>query len=87
MPESFEWILLSSGILKDSDVEKILQNPSVFIDSSQYFSWERYFTYLLTEKTKETYLSYSKARLNHSYLQGQVKDMIMAFIKSIKFFD
>lgn len=50
LPESFEWLILSSGILKDAETTQILQTPSGYIDSKEYFSWERYFTALLIEK-------------------------------------
>ena len=60
LPESFEWLILSSGILKDAETTQILQTPSNYIDSKKYFSWERYFTELLTEKTSRTYLNYTK---------------------------
>ena len=57
LPESFEWLILSSGILKDAEITQILQIPADYIDSKEYFSWERYFTKLLTEKTAGTYLN------------------------------
>lgn len=41
LPESFEWLILSSGILKDAETTQILQTPSGYIDSKEYFSWER----------------------------------------------
>lgn len=52
LPESFEWLILSSGILKDADVKLILSSPENFIDSKLYFSWERFFTSLLIEKNE-----------------------------------
>lgn len=76
LPESFEWLLLNSGIIDDSEIVNILQHPEDNIDSQQYFSWERYFTYLLTAKTKDTYLQYTKARLNENYLKGNVFERI-----------
>ena len=57
LPESFEWLILSSGILKDAETTQILQTPSGYIDSKEYFSWERYFTALLIEKAAGTYLN------------------------------
>lgn len=59
LPESFEWLILSSGILKDAETTQILQTPSGYIDSKEYFSWERYFTALLIEKAAGTYLNYT----------------------------
>lgn len=76
LPESFEWLLLNSGIIDDSDIVNILEHPEENIDSQQYFSWERYFTYLLSVKTKDTYLQYTKAHLNENYLKGNVFDRI-----------
>lgn len=73
LPESFEWLVLSSGILKDTEIAQILQTPSDCIDSKEYFSWERYFTALLTEKTAGTYLNYTKKTLNEAYLRDGVK--------------
>lgn len=52
LPESFEWLILSSRILNDSEIDKILEVPSDYIDSEKYFSWERFFTELLIEKSK-----------------------------------
>lgn len=77
LPESFEWLVLSSGILKDTEVAQILQTPSGYIDSKEYFSWERYFTELLTEKTSRTYLNYTKKTLNEAYLNDGTKNAIL----------
>ena len=44
LPESFEWLLLSSGFLKDQTVQTVLENPSDYIESRDFFSWERFFT-------------------------------------------
>ncbi len=85
LPESFEWILLASGVVKDSEIVKILIEPSEFIDSQKFVSWERFFTYLLVEKTKDTYLKYNKSTLNKAYLQGQVRKEILDFMKNIEF--
>ncbi len=68
LPESFEWLILDSSLLDNSDVRKILSAPEDHIDSENYFSWERYFTHLLIEKTEDSYLKYTKAKLNPAYL-------------------
>lgn len=54
-----------------------LQTPSDYIDGKDYFSWERYFTALLTEKTAGTYLNYTKKTLNEAYLKDGVKNAIL----------
>ena len=72
LPESFEWILLDADILNDPEIRTVLEDPAEYIESSEYFSWERYFTSLLTDKTAGMYLSYSKNKLNEAYLKGRV---------------
>ena len=52
LPESFEWLILSAGVLKNAAMEKILKNPSEYVESRNYFSWERFFTALLIEENK-----------------------------------
>ena len=84
LPESFEWLILSSGILKDAETTQILQTPSGYIDSKEYFSWERYFTALLTEKTAGTYLNYTKKTLNEAYLRDGVKNAILGQMQKVE---
>ena len=84
LPESFEWLILSSGILKDTSVAQILQTPSDYIDSRDYFSWERYFTAFLTEKTAGTYLNYTKKTLNEAYLGDGVKNAILGQMQKVE---
>lgn len=85
LPESFEWLILSSGIFKDKEIKRILDAPSDYIDSKEYFSWERFFTALLTDRSKNTYLAYAKRRLNRGYLNSAVKTTILAVMKKIVF--
>lgn len=84
LPESFEWLILSSGILKDAEIVQILRTPSNYIDSKEYFSWERYFTKLLTEKTAGTYLNYTKKTLNEGYLNDGIKNAILSQMSKVK---
>ena len=78
LPESFEWLILSSGILNDKKIKTILENPYDYIDGKEFFSWERYFTSLLIEKTHGTWLQYSKGSLNPVYLHGKLMQQILA---------
>lgn len=82
LPESFEWLILKSELLKDKNVEAVLKNPSDFIESKEYMSWERFFTSFLIEKTKDTYLRYSKSDLNDVYKTKKVQDKILNEIPS-----
>ena len=84
LPESFEWLILSSGILKDAEITQILQIPADYIDSKEYFSWERYFTKLLTEKTAGTYLNYTKKTLNKAYLSDSTKNAILGQMAKVR---
>ena len=84
LPESFEWIILNAGLIEGKDISEILAQPEKFIESQEYFSWERYFTKLLIEQTEGTYLKYKKSRLNKFYLHEKNKDTILKSIKGIK---
>lgn len=84
LPESFEWLVLLSGILKNNRVDQILNNPSESIESKDYFSWERFFTAVLIEVTKDTYLAYAKKKLNSSYLSDTVKSGILKQMEKVE---
>lgn len=85
LPESFEWLILQSGLLEDGEINDILESPEKYVDSLQYFSWERFFTALLTQRTSNSYLSYMKSKLNPVYLQEQEKDAILSVIPKVQF--
>lgn len=72
LPESFEWLILKAGIIPFTDLAEILKNPADYIDSSQYFSWEQFFTDLLIRISSErNYMRYSKENLPPFYLQPE----------------
>lgn len=81
LPESFEWLILKSGLIDGRRVQEILINPEDFIDSKNFFSWERYFTKLLIDETQNSYLAYSKSDLNKAFLQKKEKDAIIIAMK------
>ena len=85
LPESFEWLILSADLLPPREIHEILESPSDYIESKDYFSWERFFTHLLIEKTQGTYLKYAKKSLNQAYLQDVVVEKIVKAIKDIDF--
>ena len=84
-PESFEWLIIQSGLIQGKDLQDILENPADYIDGREYFSWERFFTSLLIEKTKDSYLRYNKSKLNETYLHEKNKEMILNSIQGVKF--
>lgn len=80
LPESFEWLIFKSGIIKDRDIRTVLEAPEEYIESSRFFSWERFFTALLTEKSRGTYYQYRKSSLNEVYLHEKEKSSILETI-------
>lgn len=85
VPESFEWLILKSGVVKDSEISEILSSPYDYIESADYFSWERFFTELLIKKTADSFLKYSKKNINEAYTQKNIADKILAAIPNILF--
>lgn len=83
LPESFEWMILSSGILKSNAIDKMLNAPSEYIESKKYFSWERFFTATLIEETKDDYMAYAKRKLNPVYLEPPIKNAILKQMNKI----
>lgn len=83
LPESFEWLILQSELFVDLEIKEILAAPYEYINSEEYLSWERYFTQLLIDKTKDSYLSYSKKILNPSYKQEMVAGKILKVMEKI----
>ncbi len=72
LPESFEWIVLASNLPKDHEITTILNNPSDYIESRDYFSWERFFTALIESKTSDNpVMAYQKKKLNDYYLSDR----------------
>lgn len=61
----------------------MLEHPEDQIESSEYFSWERYFTVQLIQSTQYNYLKYAKKQLNPVYLQEKVSNKILAVMKEI----
>ena len=77
-PESFEWLILKSNVLDDNSLKDILSHPEDYIDSSEYISWERYFTNLLISKTENDRIKgYSKTNLPAFYSTGKNASMIL----------
>ena len=83
LPESFEWLVLSSGIIYDNKLQDLLSNTSSYVDSKEFFSWERFFTSVLIEETKDTHMAYNKQNLNPVYLHEKNKKTIEAKLPDI----
>ena len=77
LPESFEWLLLTAGIVDKKVITEILSNPVDYVESKDYFSWEQFFTDVLVKVTVDTILHYQKKCLNPVYLHTDNKDKIL----------
>lgn len=42
LPESFEYLILKSGVIKGAELEAVLEEPADYIDSLQHESWEQF---------------------------------------------
>lgn len=85
LPESFEWVILKSGVTGINESDEILY-PEKFVDSAVYESWEQYFTHVLEENTKNPeYMKYRKSRLADYYFQERVMNQIASVFSEINF--
>lgn len=83
LPESFEWIILASGLIDGKRISDILEHSEDFVESKDYFSWEQFYTSLLVQETEGTYLQYSKSKLNSVYLDRKERGAIVDVIRVI----
>ena len=65
-------------------IADILQHTEDFLESSEYFSWERFYTKLLISETEGTYLQYSKQKLNDVYLNPNEKEAVLTVADIIR---
>lgn len=76
-------MILNAGVVQEKEIMEILKEPEKYIESQKYFSWERFFTNLLIEKTDGTYMKYQKSKLNPVYLHEKNKRMILSSARGI----
>ncbi|MBR3318809.1 MAG: hypothetical protein IKG21_13420 [Atopobiaceae bacterium] len=82
LPESFEWLLLSSGLVGGAELGRIMRSPGDHIESQRFASWEQYFTALLTRESQGTAFAYSKGRLASAWTIKENADKVMAFVRN-----
>ena len=70
--------------IEDGEIRDIMSDTSAYVDSKEFFSWERFFTDLLVQKSGQTYLQYNKRCLNRAYLQDKIKNKILNSIHLLK---
>jgi hypothetical protein len=78
LPESFEYLILKSGLIKADKLNLILENTCDYIECKRYESWERFFTELLISVTKNYQFAYSKEHLDEYYLQDKNIEKILS---------
>ena len=79
-PESFEYLLLTSGLFTGGELKDKCSNTADYADSVQYLSWEQFYSALLTEITMGTEMQYSKKKLNLYYLSERNMRMVLQTI-------
>lgn len=85
LPESFEFLILKSGLIQSEELTHILESTSTYVDCAEFESWEQFFTELLVSLTSNTVYQYSKDSLPAYYLQPNNCEKIMAqFPESLK---
>lgn len=77
-------LILESGLIEGSSIAEMLKHPQDYIESREYFSWERYFTAQLIQNTQDSYLKYAKRQLNSVYLQEKVSEKILDVMREIE---
>ena len=82
LPESFEWIMLSSGLFREPRLQDMLKNPASYIESGEFFSWEQFFTQELINITQGSALEYKKEKLNKHYLEEEHFEAIESALPS-----
>ena len=83
LPESFEWLILRSGLIDNSyaDISAILEDTSEYVEIREIFSWENFFEHLLIKSTEHTHFQYAKSSLNSIYLIEENSNKIAEEIK------
>ena len=80
LPESFEWLILQSGLLPIPGLREMLENPGQQIESADFFSWEQFFTSYLVQHSAGTYFAYSKSKLHSFYAVRDNMERIIALV-------
>ena len=81
-PESFEYLLLTSGLFREKQIEEKCLNTAAYADSTRYMSWEQFYTALLVEITQDGENRYTKKKLNVYYLSERCVNAVLEHIPS-----
>lgn len=78
LPESFEWLVLSSAIFRKFNLRDRLEHTENYAESTIYKSWETYYTEQLIKLSQEFNHVYKKSKLSEFYLEQSDKIMQVA---------
>ena len=71
-PESFEFLILESGLIEVPMT--VLEQTWDYADSVKYFSWEEFYTWYLSDISRNEVYQYSKRKLNNFFkTAGSIK--------------
>jgi hypothetical protein len=77
-PESFEYLILQSGVVRHEKLDYFLQETYNYADSCKYESWEQYYTALLNELCQYNNIgNYSKSTLSTYFKRKPIVDKII----------
>ncbi|MCD8131490.1 MAG: translation initiation factor 2 [Lachnospiraceae bacterium] len=82
LPESFEYMILKSGILEMPDISGMLEKTYDYADSEKFVTWEKFYTDLLIQRTRNTVKEYSKRKLSDYYKGHHTVQLIMQMMPS-----
>ena len=77
-PESFEYLILKSGIFSIS--QSIVEETFDYSDSKLFLSWEEFYTDYLEKISKGTIFQYSKSKLREEYKSSGSIDKIKSVL-------
>lgn len=84
-PESFEYLLLLAQPFYRLEKDKI-DRPYEYCDTKQFISWERYFTHILCELSKnKCKVKYNKSKLDKFFMSDYYKEHIRSMLTDIDF--
>ena len=82
-PESFEYLILKSGILELPST--VTEETYLHADSIKYMSWEEFYTDYLVQNTQRTVYQYNKSVLAESYkTEGSLRRIVAVLPEQIR---
>ena len=82
-PESFEFLILESGLIEVPMT--VLEQTWDYADSVKYFSWEEFYTWYLSDISRNEVYQYSKRKLNNFFkTAGSIKRIVNVLPESLR---